>query len=290
MGMGNGDGQSIGRVVVLGRLAKAQQAADHILDLAFIGAAESGQSLLNLQRRVFGDRKPSLGAAQQQHAARLAHGHRRRDVLAEQQFFDRGGHLRLRNWIGVLLLQDLRGEIADLDQVGLCSRDVLVGIATSGRTPYVLAGLDHARQCGAYAIALSCSFQAAVNSVCDLAITPLVGPEVISGSTRLKAGTATKMVLNMLSTGAMVLLGKTYGNLMVDLRATNSKLVARSRRIVHEATGISEAEAERLLADCGGEVKTAIVMHVRRVSADQSRQLLQRSGGQLRGALESDGG
>lgn len=180
--------------------------------------------------------------------------------------------------------------IADLDQVGLCSRDVLVGIATSGRTPYVLAGLDHARQCGAYAIALSCSFQAAVNSVCDLAITPLVGPEVISGSTRLKAGTATKMVLNMLSTGAMVLLGKTYGNLMVDLRATNSKLVARSRRIVHEATGISEAEAERLLADCGGEVKTAIVMHVRRVSADQSRQLLQRSGGQLRGALESDGG
>lgn len=180
--------------------------------------------------------------------------------------------------------------IADLDQIGLCSRDVLVGIATSGRTPYVLAGLDHALQRGAYAIALSCSAQAAVNSVCDLAITPLVGPEVISGSTRLKAGTATKMVLNMLSTGAMVLLGKTYGNLMVDLRATNSKLVVRSRRIVHEATGISEADAERLLADCGGEVKTAIVMHVRGVSAEQSRQLLQRCGGQLRGALESDGG
>ncbi len=180
--------------------------------------------------------------------------------------------------------------VADLKRIELCTRDVLVGIATSGRTPYVLAGLEYARQLGAFTVALTCNANAAVSSVCDLAITLLVGPEVISGSTRLKAATATKMVLNMLSTGAMVLLGKTYGNLMVDLRATNSKLVLRSRRIVHEVTDISETEAEQLLARCNGEVKTAIVAHVRGVSAGEARRLLNQAGGQLRGALESDGG
>jgi N-acetylmuramic acid 6-phosphate etherase len=180
--------------------------------------------------------------------------------------------------------------VRDLQAIGLSGRDVLVGIATSGRTPYVLAGVEYARQCGAFAIGLSCNADAAVNDVCDLAITPVVGPEVISGSTRLKAGTATKMVLNMLTTGAMVLLGKTYGNLMVDLRATNSKLVSRSRRIVREITGISEVEAEQLLARSGGEVKTAIVAHIRSVSAEEARRLLQRAGGHLREALQSDAG
>src|SRR5690606_16226501 len=111
-------------------------------------------------------------------------------------------------------------------------KDVLVGIATSGRTPYVLHALEYARSVGAYAISLACNRDAKMHAMADLNITPVVGPEVLSGSTRMKAGTATKMVLNMLSTGAMVLLGKTYGNLMVDMRATNSKLAERAQRII----------------------------------------------------------
>ncbi len=178
--------------------------------------------------------------------------------------------------------------IDDLKAVALAARDVVVGIATSGRTPYVLAGLAYARQVGAYTIGLCCNRQTALAGEADLAITPVVGPEVISGSTRLKAGTATKMVLNMLSTGAMVLLGKTNGNLMVDLRATNSKLRERSRRIVGTIGQCTPEEAEALLAQCQGEVKTAIVVHRRRVTPDQARALLGRFGGHLRRALEFD--
>ena len=117
-------------------------------------------------------------------------------------------------------------------------------------------------------------------------ITPVVGPEVIAGSTRLKAGTATKMVLNMLTTGAMVRLGKTYGNLMVDLKATNEKLVVRTRRIVAELTGLSEEEAERKLALCEGELKTAVVAYQRNLSPEAARRLLEQVGGHLRRALE----
>ncbi|MCR4412791.1 MAG: N-acetylmuramic acid 6-phosphate etherase [Thermoguttaceae bacterium] len=181
-----------------------------------------------------------------------------------------------------------RAEAAvdDLQAVALSARDVVVGIATSGRTPYVLAGLAYARQLGAYTIGLCCNRQTALEGEVDLAITPVVGPEVISGSTRLKAGTATKMVLNMLSTGAMVLLGKTYGNLMVDLRATNSKLRERSRRIVGTIARCSPEEADALLAKCHGEVKTAIVVGRRGVTPDEARTLLKRFGGHLRRALE----
>lgn len=118
-------------------------------------------------------------------------------------------------------------------------------------------------------------------------LAPVVGPEVISGSTRLKAGTATKMVLNMLTTGTMVLLGKTYGNLMVDLRATNSKLVVRSRRIMAELTGLTEAEAEIRLRESGGELKTAVVSVLRNLPPESARELLKACGGQLHGALES---
>jgi len=160
----------------------------------------------------------------------------------------------------------------DLKAVRLSARDVLVGIATSGRTPYVLGGLEYARTVGAYAVGLSCNRDAALAGRADLSITPVVGPEVISGSTRMKAGTATKMVLNMLTTGAMVLLGKTYGNLMVDLRATNAKLVDRSRRIVTALTELSDAEAEALLARCDGEVKTAVVAHLGSMAPDVARQ------------------
>jgi N-acetylmuramic acid 6-phosphate etherase len=177
--------------------------------------------------------------------------------------------------------------VADLRQAGLGRGDVLVGIATSGRTPYVIAGLQYARAVGAAAIGLSCNDGSALADAADLMITLVVGPEVISGSTRLKAGTATKMVLNMLTTGAMVLLGKTYGNLMVDLKATNTKLVARTRKIVAMLTGLSEAEAEAQLARCGGELKTAVVAHRHGVSTEVARELLARAGGQLRIALDN---
>ncbi len=176
--------------------------------------------------------------------------------------------------------------VADLESVGLAAGDVVFGIASSGRTPYVLAGLELARRRGAATIGLSCNRDAELAACADVVIAPVVGPEVLSGSTRLKAGTATKMVLNMVSTGAMIRLGKTYGNLMVDLRATSRKLVDRSRRIVATITGLGQPEAERLLAECGGEVKTAIVAHRRHVPADEARRLLAAAGGHLRAALD----
>lgn len=174
----------------------------------------------------------------------------------------------------------------DLDTIQLTDRDVVVGIATSGRTPYVVGGLDHAAAIGAFTIGFSC------NSDCDLSrrsqimICPVVGPEVISGSTRMKAGTATKMVLNMLTTGAMVRLGKTYGNLMVDLRATNNKLAMRSQRIVAEIAGVPRNEAAELLQQCDGEVKTAIVAQLRSVSPQTARAMLERADGHLRRAID----
>lgn len=174
----------------------------------------------------------------------------------------------------------------DLQQVRLSRKDVVVGIATSGRTPYVIGGLEHARTVQAYAIGLSCNADSELATVADLMIVPVVGPEVISGSTRLKAGTATKMVLNMLSTGAMVRLGKTFGHIMVDLRATNSKLQARSLRIVSQLAGVDWHRATELLSECGGEVKTAIVAHLRNVPPDESRRLLQAANGHLRQALD----
>lgn len=178
--------------------------------------------------------------------------------------------------------------VEDLKKAELREADVVVGIATSGRTPYVIGGLRYARQVGAYAIGLACNDGSAMSDVADLMITPVVGPEVISGSTRLKAGTATKLVLNMLTTGTMVQLGKTYGNLMVDLKATNTKLIQRTRRIVAELTGLSEDDAQTLLVRCDGELKTAVVMHRHGLSAEQARTLLRKAGGQLRGALEVD--
>ena len=176
--------------------------------------------------------------------------------------------------------------VADLDRIDFSAADVLVGIATSGRTPYVLGGLAHARRVGAFTIGLACTPDSPVAAAADLPIVPLVGPEVIAGSTRLKAGTATKLVLNMLSTGAMIRLGKTYGNLMVDLRATNAKLLDRSRRIAARLTGLDEAAATDLLARHDGELKTAIVAARRGVTTAEARRLLAASAGQLRGALD----
>jgi N-acetylmuramic acid 6-phosphate etherase len=176
--------------------------------------------------------------------------------------------------------------VEDLKKINFAKGDVLVGIATSGRTPYVIGGLEYAQSIGAFTVGVSCNRDSKLAAHCNISIAVVVGPEVVSGSTRMKAGTATKMVLNMLSTGAMIRLGKTYGNLMVDLRASNTKLADRARRIVHAVTKLSPPEAERLLRECNGEVKTAIVSYDRGVSADEARQLLTASHGHLRSALQ----
>ena len=176
---------------------------------------------------------------------------------------------------------------ADLRQIQLTSRDALVGIATSGRTPYVIGALKYARAVGAIAIGLACNQSTEMAPFCDLLICPIVGPEVVSGSTRMKAGTATKMVLNTISTGAMVRIGKTYGNLMVDLSATNSKLRERSKRLVKIFTGLADQDAQLLLDRCGGRLKVAIVAHCCQVPAERARELLNQAQGQLRVALRN---
>lgn len=176
--------------------------------------------------------------------------------------------------------------IADLQRAQLSERDVLVGIATSGCTPYVLGGLEFARKCGAATVGITCNSEAALSSAAEILIAPVVGPEIISGSTRLKAGTATKMVLNMLSTATMICLGKTYGNLMVDLQVTNAKLLDRSRRIVSAITGLTREDAEIWLQRAEGDVKTAIIMHAHRLSLSNARRHLQYWKGRLRPALE----
>lgn len=173
----------------------------------------------------------------------------------------------------------------DLQRLQLSAQDVVVGIATSGRTPYVLGGLRYARRRGAFTIGLACNSDAELIPLVDLAIIPVVGPEVLSGSTRLKAGTATKLVLNMLSTGAMVRLGKTYGHLMVDLKATNEKLRWRANRIVREVTGLSREAAAELLERCGGEVKTALVAHLGGLDVETARERLRQAQGRVRAAL-----
>jgi N-acetylmuramic acid 6-phosphate etherase len=175
----------------------------------------------------------------------------------------------------------------DLEALAFSARDVLVGIATSGRTPYVLGAIAYARRLGAFTIGLSCNADSDLISAVDLAITPVVGPEVLSGSTRLKAGTATKLVLNMLTTGAMVRLGKTFGNLMVDLRATNSKLRARTNRIVRILTGLSVEASARLLEQCNGELKTALVAQLAGVPPEEARARLSAAAGRVRPALQS---
>jgi N-acetylmuramic acid 6-phosphate etherase len=175
----------------------------------------------------------------------------------------------------------------DLRKINLSSDDVLVGIATSGRTPYVIGGMDYARSIGAFTVGLACNRDSLLRSRSDISIIPVVGPEVLSGSTRMKAGTATKMVLNMLTTGAMVLLGKTYGNLMVDMNASNSKLLERAKRIVCTLTELLPEQAASLLETCNGEVKTAITSYRLGVTPEEARVILHATNGHLRAALES---
>ena len=163
--------------------------------------------------------------------------------------------------------------------------DVLVGIAASGRTPYVLGAMETAKQHGCLVIGLSCVPGSPVETAADIAITPATGAEVVTGSTRMKAGTATKMVLNMLSTGLMIRLGYVYGNLMVNVQPTNEKLVDRAERIIAQATGVDETTAATLLQQ-GGNVSTAIVMHKRTLSRADAERALSNAGGSLRRALK----
>jgi N-acetylmuramic acid 6-phosphate etherase len=174
----------------------------------------------------------------------------------------------------------------DLSALKISELDSLIGLSASGRTPYVLGAMRAAKARGAFVASLACSHPSLMGEIADVAIAPLVGPEVIAGSTRLKAGTAEKLVLNMISTGVMIRLGKTFGNLMVDVQATNVKLRDRSSRIVAEACHISRGDAEALLAQCNGEVKTAIVTFLAKVPADQARGRLKTAGGSVRQALK----
>lgn len=169
----------------------------------------------------------------------------------------------------------------DLEKLGFSDKDVLVGIAASGRTPYVLGALEYAKKCGAPTISVSCCPGSPITESADINIAPMPGPEVITGSTRMKSGTAQKMVLNMLSTCSMVRLGKVYGNLMVDVKPSNEKLVHRCERIVAAATGVSEERAAEYLDLCGYHPKTAIVMIKCGTDAEQSRKLLDEFGGRI---------
>lgn len=173
----------------------------------------------------------------------------------------------------------------DLIALNLAPQDLVVGLAASGRTPYVIGGLKYARKTGCTTVAVSCNPDSPIAQEADIAISPVVGPEALTGSTRLKSGTAQKLVLNMISTGAMVKFGKVYQNLMVDMKATNIKLMDRACRMVVEATGIERAEAETLLRQTDFDVKPAILMALSGLNADAAREKLAAHQGFLRAAL-----
>jgi N-acetylmuramic acid 6-phosphate etherase len=174
----------------------------------------------------------------------------------------------------------------DLKKLNVGKYDTIVGIAASGRTPYVIGGLEYARKAGADTAAVSCNKNSEISKYADVAIEVDCGPEVLTGSTRLKAGSAQKMILNMISTASMIGIGKVYGNLMVDVRATNEKLVERSKRIVMEATGVGYEEAENALDSAKGHVKTAIVMILTGCGYEEAVQKLEKSEGFVREAVK----
>jgi N-acetylmuramic acid 6-phosphate etherase len=180
---------------------------------------------------------------------------------------------------------DAGAAAADLDALGLTAADTVVGISASGRTPYAVAAVRHARGLGALTVGLSCNAGSALGTAAEHPLEVVVGPELVAGSTRLKSGTAQKLVLNMLSTITMIRLGKTYGNLMVDVRCSNEKLRARARRLVAMATGAPDGEVESALAATGGEVKHAILAILGGVDAGTAARLLAEHSGHLRPAL-----
>ena len=177
--------------------------------------------------------------------------------------------------------------VAALQDIGLARNDVVVGIAVSGRTPYVIGGLIYAREIGATTVALSCNPASTIAEIADISIAPVVGPEVLTGSTRMKSGTAQKLVLNMLSTASMIRVGKIYQNLMVDLNPSNEKLVARAARIVMQATGCGQEQAERALERADNDVKLAILMTATGLAVTEAKAALHAAGGFLRKAIEA---
>ncbi|MDQ6660884.1 MAG: N-acetylmuramic acid 6-phosphate etherase [Chloroflexota bacterium] len=176
---------------------------------------------------------------------------------------------------------------ADVAQLNITEADAVVGITASGRTPYALGAITYAKSKGALTIGIACNQDTLLEKEVDIMIAPIVGPEVITGSTRLKAGTAQKMVLNMLSTGTMILLGKTFGNLMVDVQTTNYKLHQRALKVVQRTTGVDRDRAEALLQVSGGETKTAIVVGLTNIEPQRAKEQLAIHDGVLRKTLEA---
>ncbi|MEU5309220.1 N-acetylmuramic acid 6-phosphate etherase [Streptomyces sp. NPDC021562] len=277
------------------------------LDLARLMNGEDAQVAAAVGRRL-----PEISAAVDAIAARMADGGRlvyagagtagRLGVLDASEcpptFNTRPGQV-----VGVIaggpeaLVTSVEGaedsaELArqDLDALGIGAADTVVGISASGRTPYAVAAVAHARALGALTVGLACNEGSPLAAAAEHGVEVVVGPELLTGSTRLKAGTAQKLVLNMLSTITMIRLGKTYGNLMVDVRASNDKLRARSRRIVALATGAPDAEIEDALTATGGEVKNAVLVILAGVDGPTAARLLEESGGRLRAALTTAAG
>ncbi len=182
---------------------------------------------------------------------------------------------------------DPNAAIAELKNINLNHLDVVVGIAASGRTPYVIGALKYAATVGAKTIALSCNPEAEIASYAQIALLPIVGAEALTGSTRMKSGTAQKMVLNMLSTASMIGIGKSYKNLMVDVRASNKKLMARGIRMIMQVTGVKESEAKSTLLQANLEVKLAIMMLLTQTSKEQASRLIDNANGFLRKAIET---
>ena len=177
--------------------------------------------------------------------------------------------------------------VQDMQNIHFGPKDVLVGIAASGRTPYVMGCMEYAKQLGAPTVAVTCCPGSELDRFADIGIAPAPGPEVVTGSTRMKSGTAQKMVLNMLSTGAMIKLGKVYGNLMVDVKPSNEKLIRRCVTIVCSAAECTEAEATKALEECDYRPKVAIVMVLRGVNADTACAMLQKAEGRIAKVLEA---
>lgn len=176
--------------------------------------------------------------------------------------------------------------VLDLKDRNLNKNDVVIGIAASGRTPYVIGALKFAKENGALTASVSCNKNSQIAREADIEISPVVGAEVITGSTRMKSGTAQKLVLNMISTGIMIKLGKVYENLMVDVKATNDKLVERSKKIVMEATGVSREEAENKLNDTGFDVKLSIFIILSGLNKSKAKEILEKNNGYIAKALQ----
>ncbi len=196
-----------------------------------------------------------------------------------------GGDYALRNAVEHSEDIEKNGEL-DLKEIQFSSSDVLVGIASSGRTPYVIGALKYAQSIGAKTISLACNKDSLISQYADIPIEVIVGAEAVTGSTRMKSGTAQKMVLNMLTTSAMIKLGKTYKNYMIDVQPTNEKLRIRASNILNELTGISKEEAVKILEDTNYNVKLSLVMIKGKVDKEKAEKVLEKSGGRVSQALE----